>query len=398
MSTTTLQIEKKKMLVPQLRFPEFDGEWERCKIGDNLTIGSGRDYKHLEIGNIPVFGTGGLMTYVNKFLYDGETVCIGRKGTIDKPMFYSGKIWTVDTLFYTHSFNSSLPKFIFNVFQRINWKEHNEASGVPSLSKSTIEKINISIPTLPEQKKIASFLSAVDEKIQQLSRKKELLAQYKKGVMQQLFSGKLRFKDENGQDYPEWEEKKLKDLVDKERKIRYGIVQPGDYDPSGRFMIRGQDYSSVKGWADSSEFFKVSEVIEQKYIKARVKAGDLLITIVGAGTGWLEVVPNFLEGANITQTTGRIAIDKSIASPGYVKNYFFTHTGRKEINGYIKGQAQPGLNIGDVENFKLPLPCIAEQQKIANFLSGIDGKIEQVNGELVKTQEFKKGLLQQMFV
>jgi type I restriction enzyme S subunit len=206
--------------------------------------------------------------------------------------------------------------------------------------------------------------------------------------VQQLFSGKLRFKDENGNDYADWEEKKLGDVVEKDRKIRYGIVQPGVYAPNGRFMIRGQDYSAVKGWADSSSFFKVSEEVEQKYRKARVKSGDLLITIVGAGTGWLEVVPDFLEGANITQTTGRIAVNKSVASPGYVKNYFFTYKGRKEINTYIKGQAQPGLNIGDVEIFKLPLPCLEEQQKIASCnIDEKNRKYQPTNHPNAKLQE-----------
>ncbi len=176
------------MNIPQLRFPEFKGEWEKKKLGEILTIGSGRDYRHLGDGEIPVFGTGGLMTKVDEYLYDGETVCIGRKGTIDKPMYYNGKLWTVDTLFYTHSFINSIPKFVYNLFQRVNWKQHNEAGGVPSLSKSTIEQIELVQPTLPEQTKIASFLTAVDEKIQALKKKHSLLEQYKKGVMQKLFS------------------------------------------------------------------------------------------------------------------------------------------------------------------------------------------------------------------
>ena len=170
-----------KLLKPKLRFPEFKEKWKSKLINEILSIGSGRDYKHLEKGNIPVFGTGGLMTYVNDYLFDGETVCIGRKGTIDKPMYFKGKLWTVDTLFYTNKFINSSPKFIFNLFQRINWKEYNEASGVPSLSKNTIKKIEIKIPLIEEQTKIANFLSAVDEKLNLLKEKKSLLEDYKKG-------------------------------------------------------------------------------------------------------------------------------------------------------------------------------------------------------------------------
>lgn len=180
-----------KLFSQELRFKDNNNQdfpdWQEKKIGEILTIGSGRDYKHLSEGNIPVFGTGGLMTKVNDFLYEGETVCIGRKGTIDKPMYYSGKIWTVDTLFYTHSFINVYPKFVYCIFLMINWKEYNEASGVPSLSKSTIEKIEINIPSLPEQQKIATFLSAIDEKISHSSAQIEKMESWKKGLLQQMF-------------------------------------------------------------------------------------------------------------------------------------------------------------------------------------------------------------------
>ena len=204
---------------------------------------------------------------------------------------------------------------------------------------------------------------------------------------------RLRFKEFKGAFRPAL----LKDLVEEDRKIRYGIVQPGEYDSNGRFMIRGQDYSSVKGWADKSNFFKVSSVVESKYSKARVKSGDLLITIVGAGTGWVEVVPSFLEGANITQTTGRIAIDHRIASSLYIKNYLLSVYGKKQIYKFIKGQAQPGLNIGDVEIFSLFVPTLPEQQKIASFLSAVDKKIQQLMRKKELLEQYKKGVMQQLF-
>lgn len=193
-------IEQLKTLIQELRnqifkrkrrFTNTNGknfsDWEKVKIGDILKIGNGKDYKHLQYGEIPVFGTGGFMTWVNDYLYDGETVCIGRKGTIDKPMYHEGKLWTVDTLFYTHSFQSCIPKFIFHLFQIINWLEYNEASGVPSLSKTTIEKIDFQIPSIEEQKQIASFLSKVDQKIQIEKAILKQLEMQKKYMLQQMF-------------------------------------------------------------------------------------------------------------------------------------------------------------------------------------------------------------------
>ena len=117
--------------------------WRTVRIGELLRIGNGKDYKHLGIGKIPVYGTGGQMLLVNDYLYDGESVCIGRKGTIDTPMFLKGKFWTVDTLFYTYDFKDVLPKFCYYLFLQINWKLYNEGTGVPSLSKSTIENIKV---------------------------------------------------------------------------------------------------------------------------------------------------------------------------------------------------------------------------------------------------------------
>lgn len=175
--------------VPKFRFKEFEdcGEWEEKSFEELFEIGNGRDYKHLESGNIPVYGSGGYMLAVNEFLYDGESVCIGRKGTIDKPMFLTGKFWTVDTLFYTHSFKECRPKYIFYVFQNINWRNHNEAGGVPSLSKTNIYKIKIHIPKPKEQQKIADTLSSIDELINAQSQKLEALQLHKKGLLQGLF-------------------------------------------------------------------------------------------------------------------------------------------------------------------------------------------------------------------
>ena len=180
-----------KIFSQELRFKDEKGRafpaWEEKRLGDVLAIGSGKNYKHLDTGDIPVYGTGGYMLSVNDYLYNGESVCIGRKGTIDKPVFLRGKFWTIDTLFFTHSFNNVIPKFIYYVFLGIDWKNHNEASGVPSLSKSTIETIKLRFPSMKEQEKIAGFLSAVDERISQAQAQLDALKQYKQGLLQQMF-------------------------------------------------------------------------------------------------------------------------------------------------------------------------------------------------------------------
>ena len=126
------------------------------------------------------------MTSVDECLYDGETTFIGRKGSINKPFYYNGKFWTVDTLFYTHSFNGITPKFTYCLFQTINWLKYNEASGVPSLSKDTIEKIKIKIPGLEEQNKIAKLMFALDERITTQNKIIEDLKKLKSAISKKL--------------------------------------------------------------------------------------------------------------------------------------------------------------------------------------------------------------------
>lgn len=169
-------------------------DWEVKSLGEMVKIGHGRDYKNLKSGDVPVYGTGGYMTSVNDFLYEGETVCIGRKGTIDKPQYHSGKIWTVDTLFYTYDFKSLNPKYLFYKFCLIDWLSMNEASGVPSLTAKNIEDIQIALPPEEEQTAIARVLSSMDKEIETLNTKLEKYRNLKTAMMQQLLTGKIRLR------------------------------------------------------------------------------------------------------------------------------------------------------------------------------------------------------------
>lgn len=177
----------------QTELEKIPADWEVKNVGKLLRIGHGRDYKNLKSGNVPVYGTGGYMTSVNDYLYEGETVCIGRKGTIDKPFYHTGKIWTVDTLFYTYGFNGCIPKFIYYAFCLVDWLAMNEASGVPSLTSKNIEDVLLRIPSSKaEQTAIANVLSDMDTEIATLETKLAKYRTLKTGMMQQLLTGKIR--------------------------------------------------------------------------------------------------------------------------------------------------------------------------------------------------------------
>lgn len=174
--------------VPEIRFSEFTDDWEQRKLGDAVEVCSGRDYKHLDVGDIPVYGTGGYMLSVSDALsYDEDAIGIGRKGTIDKPYVLKAPFWTVDTLFYCVPKEKYDLNFTFDLFQNINWKTMDESTGVPSLSKTIINKVEILAPTLPEQEKIGSYFNKLDNLITLHQRKCDELQNIKKYMLQNMF-------------------------------------------------------------------------------------------------------------------------------------------------------------------------------------------------------------------
>ena len=273
------------------------------------------------------------------------------------------------------------------------------------LSKAAFEQLRFPIPPLPEQRAIAAALSDVDALLGGLDRLIAKKRDLKQAAMQQLLTGQTRLpgfsvtrsfvSDELGTRPQDWDVVPLNDLVDPSRGIRYGIVQPGACDPNGRFMIRGQDYSEAKGWADPSDVFRVSDAIEQRYRSARVQHGDLIMTIVGY-CGHVEVVPAWLDGANLTQTTARIAIESDKASQQFCKYMLQSAVGRSQVASFLKGAAQPGLNCGDVEKFRLPLPTMREQTAIATVLSDMDAELAALEARRDKTRDLKQAMMQEL--
>lgn len=192
----------------------------------------------------------------------------------------------------------------------------------------------------------------------------------------------------------EWEVKALGKCVEAGRRITYGIVQPGLYDPNGRYLVRGKDYSF--GWVAPEDFFRVTPKVEEPYRRSRLKGGDILLTIVGAGVGNVTVVPEWLEGANITQTTARIAIEREYHEPSYFYHYLSSGLGVRLVHHYEKGGAQPGLNIEDINLFAIACPPKEEQRRIAAVLGAWDRAIATVQQLLVAQQERKRGLMQEL--
>lgn len=368
-----------KTTVPTLRFREFqnDARWIPNKIDHVCKIGNGRDYKHLSAGNIPVYWSGGYMTSVDKFLYDGESVCIGRKGTIDKPIFLTGKFWTVDTLFYTYAFHKCLPKFLYLIFQQINWYKYNEAGGVPSLLKTTIGNINIFIPNNEnEQKKIVDCFSSLDDLINAVADKIETLKEYKKGLMQQLFpaEGKTTpaFRFPEFQNKGEWEESTLGDICDMQAGKFVSASEICDVKKDTMYPCYGGN--GLRGYTHSFTHFGIYPLIGRQ----------------GAQCG------------NITYAEGKFHATEHAVVVTLKKDidirWLYYQLIKLDLNQYATGQAQPGLSVDVIKKVTIRIPKNKnEQQLIACGLFSVDELISTETAKLDQLKAHKKGLMQQLF-
>ena len=381
--------------VPNLRFPEFSGEWENCQIANILSIGSGRDYKHLEKGNIPVFGTGGYMTSVNECIYDGETTFIGRKGSINKPFYYNGKFWTVDTLFYTHSFNKTTPKFVYCLFQTINWLRYNEASGVPSLSKDTIEKIKVFIPQLDEQRKISEMLSVIDERIATQNKIIEDLKKLKSAIIDKSFcypnesSPQKRFIGFT----EEWHLVHLSDICQRVRTKNFNTQCTLVLTIAAQFGLVSQE-----------EFFNksvASDNLEGYYL---LRKGDFAYNKSYSGDyawGAVKRLECFPEGV-LSPLYICFRPDTARIDSDFLAHYFESkkwYKGIADIAG--EGARNHGLlNLSVIDYFKTlhRIPSIQEQKAIANALNKLTSKISIEKNLYDDLLLQRQHLLQQMFI
>ncbi|HHT5675130.1 TPA: restriction endonuclease subunit S [Raoultella ornithinolytica] len=388
--------------VPKLRFPEFrdSASWDKKELNKLLTIGSGKDYKHLSMGNIPVYGSGGYMLSVNDYLYDGESVCIGRKGTIDKPIFLTGKFWTVDTLFYTHSFIKCSPKFIFYQFQKINWKNYNEAGGIPSLSKTTIGKIEIRVPSFGEQQKIADCLSSLDNIISLQTQKIDALQQYKKGLMQKLFPAEgetvpeLRFSEFLND--PEWKLYNFCNLI--EQVIDFRGRTPLKLGMEwGNGNIISLSANNVKnGYIDyNAECNLGSEDLYHKWMgKVNLEKGDIVFTME-APLGNALLIPDERKYI-LSQRVVAFKTRKKINNKFFIQLIWGQHF-QNTIRILSTGSTAKGINQKSLNKIYVRVPSLDEQVKISKCFSSLDDLITAETQKLATLKTHKIGLMQQLF-
>jgi type I restriction enzyme S subunit len=376
--------------VPKLRFKEFVGDWEQKKLGSLVnSISSGKIKPNSE-GEFLVYGSTGVIGKSNQFTHEGEYILIARVGAnAGKINKVSGKYAVTDNTLIIDSKKSVLDNsFTEGFLEKFNLNRLIFGSGQPLITGGLLKGIKFNLPKLPEQQKIANFLTAVDTKLQQLSTKKEKLSQYKKGVMQQLFSQQLRFKADDGSAFPDWEEKELGEVLDMQvREIPK---------PKENYLAIGIR-SHVKGTFQKPNSDPKKIAMEKLFV---VKENDLIVNITFAWEGAIAIVKKEDEGGLVSHRFPTYTFKDDQTCNQYFKQIIIDKKFRFTLDLISPGGAGRNRVLSKKEFIKIKwsFPCVKEQQKTATYLSAIDAKIAVVQTQISNTQAFKKGLLQQLFV
>lgn len=406
--------------VPKLRFKEFGGKWEEKKLfalsengfsngafNDPKKVGSG--YKIINVKDMYIDGT--INTdYLTKVALDEKEflknrveygdIFFTRSSLVKEGIAFSNINLTTneDLTFDGHLIRMRPRKEICSpIFLYYNFATkrvrnqlivRGKTTTMTTIGQEDIASVNISLPSKLEQEKIASFLTSVDTKIEQLTKKESLLQEYKKGVMNKIFHQEIRFKDDDGSEFPEWEEKKLGEIGKFKSGTGFSEIEQGGnlgvpfYKVSDMNLLSNEEYMNI------SNNYVTEEQIERLKLKV-IQEKAIIFAKVGAAI-FLErkrLAENFLIDNNMMAFIPNENIY-------YIKQLFH----KIKLSKYAQVGALPSYNASDLEIIKISLPSLKEQIKIANFLSSIDKKIELTTKELNSIKEFKKALLQQMFV
>jgi len=432
-------MKTKQALVPKLRFGEFESEWARLPISElieNGSIESHLDGNHGELypRSEEFSDVGTPYISANDFVV-GEIDFNTCKKLPPKraEKFKKGISKNGDVLFAHNAtvgpvtlLKTKLPYVILSTtatyFRCNTEKLHNSflmfsltanyfvRQYVRVMSQSTRNQVPITmqrkfvlqLPALPEQEKIAGFLTSVDDRIDQLKRKKSLLQDYKKGVMQKLFSQELRFKDDHGKTYPDWQVEKLGGVADGAKKWSFtggpfgSNLKSEDYTDTGIRIIQLQNI----GDGDFHNSYKIytSEEKADELISCNIYPEDIILSKMGDPVARACIIPDYQKRYVMCSDGIRLAIDKSKFHTYFIYSSINYRTFRNSAARVATGSTRKRIGLTELRELPLEIPSHPEQTKIANFLSTLDQKIEQIDTQITQTQTFKKALLQQMFV
>lgn len=397
------------MTAPKLRFREFYNDWLANNLGEVCShFQSGKSITSKNINDshgFPVYGGNGLRGFTDTFTHEGKFVLVGRQGAL------CGNVNLVDGINYISEHAIAIQANTDNStdllaywLDKMKLNRFSEASAQPGLAVNKLVKFKIILPALKEQTKIASFLSAVDDKITQLTQEHELLSEYKKGMMQQLFSQNPRFKADDGSDFENWKETTFSQIFNfhmtnscsREKLSEQGEVMNIHYgDIHTKFStLFDASKELVPFLKDKADCLKIKE-------DQFLQVGDLVIA--DASEDYKDIGKS-IEIVNMENNKVVAGLHTYIARPshphalGFYGYMMQTNKVRKQIQVLATGISVLGISKTNLGKLIIELPSLDEQAKIANFLSAIDQKIENVATQIDQAKVWKKGLLQQMFV
>ena len=406
--------------VPTLRFKDEQGryypDWEIFKLGfiaeclDNNRIPLNETERNKRKGSIPYWGANGILDYVNDYIFDETVVLLAEDGgyfdefhTRPIASISYGKSWVNN---HAHVLRAkkkvSINEYLYYSLVHKNILGYVNGGTRAKLNKSEMLKIPLPIPSLEEQQKIAAFLSSVDTKIEQLNKKKALLEQYKKGMMQKLFSQEIRFKDEQGKDYPDWEIVALGDTKSLEKHSFTGgpfgsNLKNEDYTNEGVRIIQLQNIGD--GVFNDDYRIYTSSAKADQLKSCNIFPGEIIISKMGDPVARACLIPANKDDRYLMASDGiRLSVDPKKYDCKFIHDSINHSDFRRKAVSHSTGSTRRRIGLTDLRKLKLFAPQLKEQQKIAAFLSSVDKKIDLVAKQLNQAQTFKKGLLQQMFV
>ena len=381
--------------VPEIRFAGFTDPWEQRKFSEIVDVCSGRDYKHLDEGPIPVYGTGGYMTSVSEALsHNRDAIGIGRKGTIDKPYLLKAPFWTVDTLFYAIPKSDINLEFALCSFLNVDWKSKDESTGLPSLSKESINETVLSVPNVVEQNHLGNFFADLDRLITLHQRKYDKLVVFKKSMLEKMFP-------KDGESVPEirfagftdpWEQRKLGDVASS---FDYGLnAAATEYDGQNKYLRITDIDDETHEFSKSDLTTPLADLaMSADYL---LKEGDLLFARTGASVGKTYLYRQFDGMVYFAGFLIRARIGEG-ADPEFAYQATLTDAYKKYVAITSQRSGQPGVNAQEYADYQLMLPSKTEQQQIGMTLRSLDDLITLHQRKLELLQNIKKSLLDKMF-
>ncbi len=395
------------MNVPKLRFPEFSGEWEEKKLSDIASFRNERSsceiQNYVSTENLRKDYLGVVFSDSNHgqiagIKYSENDILFGNIRPYLKKVWLANKSGCVNSDVLVFHIKKDYPKFINNIICNDLFLSHvmNGVKGtkMPRGDKKQIMTFIAKIPSLAEQQKIADFLSTVDSIITTETKILNALQKKKKALMQKLFTQQLRFKSNDGTDFPAWEEKKLITEFPFIRNGFVGVVT--DFfttEIDGIKYIEGTNIHD--GMISSSINLFVTKEFHNTHKNSQLKENDILMVQSGH-VGETAVVPKELENSNCHALI--IMSNGGNCSSEYVNYYFQSNKGKKQLSILTTGSTIKHILASDMQKFICPFPCREEQQKIADCLSSIDSLIQTQQKVVTTWQKRKKALLQQMFI